>query len=61
MQAAGHYWEIPADAHSPIEQGAVMLRGGKNQERAKAFLSFIRSAEGQAMMNRYGFVVPSAR
>jgi len=34
MQAAGRYWEIPADAHPPIDQGAVMLMGGKNQERA---------------------------
>ena len=58
MQAAGHYWEIPADAHPPIEQGAVILKGGKNQERAKAFLLFVQSAEGQAMMKRYGFIVP---
>jgi molybdate transport system substrate-binding protein len=61
MQAAGHYWEIPADAHPPIEQGAVMLMGGKNQESAKAFLSFIQGAEGQTMMTRYGFAVPSPR
>ena len=61
MQAAGHYWEIPADAHPPIEQGAVMLMGGKNQESAKAFLLFIQGAEGQTMMKRYGFVVPSSR
>jgi len=61
MQAAGHYWEIPADAHPPIEQGAVILMGGKNQESAKAFLSFIQGAEGQTMMKRYGFVVPSPR
>jgi len=58
MQAGGHYWEIPADAHPPIEQGAVILKGGKNQERAKAFLLFVQSAEGQAMMKRYGFIVP---
>jgi molybdate transport system substrate-binding protein len=58
MQAAGHYWEIPADAYPPIEQGAVILTGGKNQERAKAFLSFVQGAEGQAMMKRYGFIVP---
>ena len=38
MQAAGHYWEIPADAYPPIEQGAVMIMGGKNQKSAKAFL-----------------------
>jgi molybdate transport system substrate-binding protein len=61
MQALGHYWEIPADAHPPIEQGAVMLMGGKNQESAKAFLSFIQGAEGQTMMKRYGFFVPSPR
>jgi molybdate transport system substrate-binding protein len=61
MQAAGHYWEIPADAYPPIEQGAVMLMGGKNQKSAKAFLSFIQGAEGQTMMKRYGFVVPSPR
>ena len=61
MQAAGHYWEIPADAYPPIEQGAVMLMGGKNQESAKAFLSFIQGADGQTMMKRYGFAVPSPR
>ena len=58
MQAAGQYWEIPADAHPPIEQGAVVLKGGKNQASAKAFLSFVQGAEGQAMMKRYGFVIP---
>ncbi|MEK7350682.1 MAG: molybdate ABC transporter substrate-binding protein [Nitrospirota bacterium] len=61
MQAAGHYWEIPADAHPPIEQGAVILKGAKSQERAKAFLSFVQGVEGQAMMKRYGFVVPGDR
>jgi molybdate transport system substrate-binding protein len=58
MQAAGRYWEIPADVYPPIEQGAVMLRSGKNQERAKAFLSFIQGAEGQTIMRRYGFIGP---
>jgi molybdate transport system substrate-binding protein len=58
MQAAGHYWGIPADAHPPIEQGAVMLMSGKNHESAKAFLSFIQGVEGQAMMKRYGFIIP---
>ena len=61
MQAAGRYWEIPADAHPPIEQGAVILKGVKNQEHAKAFLSFVQGVEGQATMKRYGFVAPSPR
>ena len=61
MQAAGHYWEIPADAHPPIEQGAVVLTGGKNSEGAKDFLSFIQGAEGQTIMTRYGFIIPADR
>jgi molybdate transport system substrate-binding protein len=61
MQAAGHYWEIPADTYPPIEQGAMILMGGKNQEGAKAFLSFIQGAQGQAMMKHYGFLAPSPR
>ena len=61
MQAVGHYWEIPADAHPRIEQGAVILMGGKNQEGAKAFLTFIQGAQGQAMMKHYGFLAPSPR
>jgi molybdate transport system substrate-binding protein len=61
MQAAGHYWEIPADAYPPIEQGAVVLMAGKSQESAKAFLSFVQDAEGQTIMKRYGFVARSPR
>jgi molybdate transport system substrate-binding protein len=61
MQAVGHYREIPADAHPPIEQGAVILIGGKNQAGAKAFLSFIQGTEGQTIMKQYGFIAPSSR
>jgi molybdate transport system substrate-binding protein len=61
MQATGRYWEIPTDAYPPLEQGAVILLGGKNQEGAKAFLLFIQGAQGQAMMKRYGFLAPSPR
>jgi molybdate transport system substrate-binding protein len=58
MQAAGYYWEVPADAYPPIEQGAVMLMGGKNSEGAKAFLSFMQDIDGQSIMKRHGFVNP---
>lgn len=61
MKAAGRYWEIPAEAHPPIKQGAVLLTGGKNAEDARAFLAFVQSIPGQAIMTRYGFVVPAAR
>ena len=34
----GEVWEIPADMHPPIEQGAVVLKSGKNKAAALEFL-----------------------
>lgn len=58
MQTAGRYWEIPETMHPPIEQGAVMLTGAKQKEAAAAFLEFVRSPQGLAIMTRYGFKLP---
>ena len=58
MKAAGKYWEVPADAHPPIEQGAVVLKRSTNQEKARQFLNFLQGNEGQEIMRRYGFLLP---
>jgi molybdate transport system substrate-binding protein len=58
MKAAGRYWEIPADAHPPIEQGAVIVKRSTNQDKARAFLRFLQGNEGQEIMRRYGFALP---
>jgi molybdate transport system substrate-binding protein len=58
MKAAGQYWEIPATAHSPLEQGAVILKQSKNPEAARQFLEFIKGPHGQEIMKRYGFTLP---
>ncbi|MGH7235396.1 MAG: molybdate ABC transporter substrate-binding protein [Nitrospiraceae bacterium] len=59
MKELGKYWEIPADAHPPLEQGAVILKASHNQEAAKVFLDFVRGPQGQAIMRRYGFTLPN--
>jgi molybdate transport system substrate-binding protein len=59
MKSKGTYWEIPAEAHPPIEQGAVVLKSSKQQEPAKQFLAFIKGAQGQEVMKRYGFMLPN--
>ena len=59
MKASGQYWEIPATAHLPLEQGAVILKQSKNPEGAKQFLEFIKGPHGQEVMKRYGFTLPS--
>lgn len=58
MKASGKYWEVPADAHPPIEQGAVILKRSTNQEQARDFLKFLQDKVGQEIMRRYGFVLP---
>jgi len=59
MKAAGKYWEIPIESHPPLEQGAVILKNSKHSEAAKQFLEFVKGSEGQEIMRRYGFTLPS--
>jgi molybdate transport system substrate-binding protein len=54
----GKRWEIPADMHPAIEQGAIILRTAKNKAQARAFLQFVKSADGRATLEKFGFTVP---
>jgi len=58
MKAAGTYWEIPSDAHPPLEQGAAILKSSKQQKTAQQFLEFMQGGKGQDIMRRYGFTLP---
>jgi len=58
MQARGTYWEIPADAHPPLEQGAVILKTAQSQQTAAKFLEFVKGPRGREIMKRYGFTLP---
>jgi len=58
MKAKGTYWEIPAEAHPPIEQGAVIVKSSTHQEAARRFMEFMRGKQGQEIMTRYGFTLP---
>lgn len=57
MKSHGTYWEIPATAHPPLEQGAAIIKSSKHQDLAKQFLSFMQGDKGQEIMARYGFTV----
>jgi molybdate transport system substrate-binding protein len=59
MKARGTYWEVPAVAHPPLEQGAVVLRSSTRQEAARQFLEFMKGSQGQEIMKRYGFTLPN--
>lgn len=63
MKSSGTYWEIPLDSYPAIEQGAVILsqaRRAGHLVAAREFLDALRSTTGRAILQRYGFSLPSA-
>lgn len=48
-------WRVPAELYSPILQDAVLLKAGESEPAARAFLEFLRSDEGKAIIERYGY------
>jgi molybdate transport system substrate-binding protein len=55
----GKRWEIPAEMHPPLEQGAIVLKDAKNKDAARAFLEFVKSAAGRATLSNFGFEIPA--
>ena len=59
MKNAGKYWELPQDAYPEIQQGVGILTSSKHKQAAQAFIDYISSPEGTAVLEQYGFRVPS--
>lgn len=57
----GKMWVIPLDMHPPIEQGAAVLKGAKSKAEGLKFLSFVKSAAGRTILEKYGFGVPASK
>jgi len=45
----------PADTHEPILYPIAIVRAGSNQQAAWAFIDAVMSAEGQNILEKYGF------
>ncbi|MGV3491257.1 MAG: molybdate ABC transporter substrate-binding protein [Devosia sp.] len=56
---ASQLWIVPAEDYSPILQDAVLTTHGADNEAAKAFLAFLQSDEGVAIIEKYGYEVPN--
>lgn len=54
-------WMLPADAYPPIEQGAILTRRGSANPQAVAYLRFLRSDKGRALLAGCGFTLPPGR
>ncbi len=56
---AGSAWIVPQSMHAPIRQDAVLLVAGKHSAAASSFLSYLQSDTARAIIESYGYTVPS--
>jgi molybdate transport system substrate-binding protein len=45
----------PEDSHKPVLYPIGVVKGSKNEQTARAFISFVRSDEGRKILKKYGF------
>jgi len=56
----GERWEVPEDLYPPLEQAAVIVHASSNKPAARAFLDYVKSADGKAVLAQYGFTLSGA-
>jgi molybdate transport system substrate-binding protein len=61
LKQTGKYWQVPADYHPPLRQAVVILRSSTQMAEAAKFLDFVRSPQGRAIMEHYGFTLPDQK
>ncbi len=57
----GVYWEVPAEAHNPIEQGMAIIARARETghlDAVRAFRNTLRGPVGRSILEKYGFSVP---
>jgi molybdate transport system substrate-binding protein len=51
----GSRWSVPDNLHAQIAQDAVLLRRGRDNAAAVAFLKFLKGPEAEAVREEYGY------
>ncbi len=54
-QESGSRWIVPEDLYSEIAQDAVLLKRGKDNEAARAFITFLKGPDARAVKEKYGY------
>lgn len=52
---SGSAWIVPADMHEPIRQDAIVLNNAKDNEAAKALMTYLKGDKARAIINSYGY------
>lgn len=54
----GRIIEVDEHLHQPIDQALAVIKASGKQEAARRFSAFVLSAEGRALLERYGYRQP---
>jgi len=55
----GEYIEVEEQLHKPINQALGIIKASNKQGMARRFVEYVLSAEGQALLEQYGYTKPS--
>ena len=58
MKDTGRYWELPQDSYPEMLQVVAIVKASKHKAAAEAFLNYVMSPEGRAILQQYGFRTP---
>jgi molybdate transport system substrate-binding protein len=47
---------VPERSHQPVIYPLAAIKGGKNENLAKAFIAWVTSPEGESILRRHGFI-----
>ena len=54
-EETGSFWVVPEQHYTPINQDAVLLEKGVNNQVALDFLAFLRSDDAKKIIHHYGY------
>jgi len=60
-KSSGSRWIVPENLYTPILQDAVLLTRSANNAAASAFLDFLKSPQGLAIIAAHGYGAPSEK
>lgn len=58
VSSSGRWVLIPQELHTPLDQALGIVTSTKNEPAARAFIDFVNSPAGRALMIKYGFILP---
>ena len=61
MESTGKFWELPPDAYPELKQAVVIVSASKHKKTAQAFVDYVLSPEGAAILRKYGLTPPTSQ